>query len=211
MAHARLKILGFWVSIWWCRRDMRAMRASENSIDLCIAKGPYPSGAQDSPAHEFDDVLDDACLRAGWSFGSVDGPSLKIGAGLSHRHLKTSVWFVRGIIGVTCRIGDAGWSTGEAMSTEGLVTVDGGESTTKLCKRFVDEGTRGIYRGDKDIVRTQQKIQFHHVYIQTGFGIGFYPLILTANSIHIQTMELKIVAISFPSWIWNFESNSFPS
>jgi hypothetical protein len=68
---------------------------------------------------------------------------------------------------VTRRIGDAGWSTGEAMMTEGLVTVDGGESTTNLCKRFVDEGTRGIYRWDKDIVRTQKKIQFHHVYIQT--------------------------------------------
>jgi hypothetical protein len=71
---------------------------------------------------------------------------------------KTPAWFVRGIVGVT-HIGDAGWST-EAMTTEGLVTVDGGESTANLCKRFVDEGTREIYRRDKDIVRAQQKIQF---------------------------------------------------
>jgi hypothetical protein len=131
---------------------------------------------------------------------STDPPS-KLGPGFYTGTPKTPARFVRGIIGVTCRIGDAGWSTGKAMMIEGLVTVDGGESTTNVCKRFVDKGTRGIYRRDKDIVRTQQKFQFHHMYIQTRFGIGFYPLILTANSMHIQTMELKIVFISFPSWI----------
>jgi hypothetical protein len=141
---------------------------------------------------------------------STDPPS-KLGSGSHIGALKTPAQFVRGIVRVTSCIGDAGWSTGKAMTIEGLVTVDGGESTTNVCKRFVDEGTRGIYRRDKDIVRTQQKIQFHHVYIQTRFGIGFYPLILTANFMHIQTMELKIVFISFPSWIWNFEPNSFPS
>jgi hypothetical protein len=49
------------------------------------------------------------------------------------------------------------------------------------------------------------------LYIQTAFGIGEHPLILTSNSKHTQTVEFKLEANSFPSWNWNLEANSIPS
>ena len=60
------------------------------------------------------------------------------------------------------------------------------------------------------IVQTQQNNQFHVLDIQTGIGIGCYPLIPTENSIHNQTTELELQPIPFPSWIWNSQSNSIP-
>jgi hypothetical protein len=60
------------------------------------------------------------------------------------------------------------------------------------------------------IIKTQQNIQFHGLYFQTGFGIGCYHLIPTTKFMRIQTTELETEVISFPSWIWNFLSNSIP-
>jgi hypothetical protein len=60
------------------------------------------------------------------------------------------------------------------------------------------------------IVQTQQIIKFHgfhRLYIQTTFGIGQHPLILTSNSKHTQTTTLELETISFPSLIWNYQSN----
>jgi hypothetical protein len=49
------------------------------------------------------------------------------------------------------------------------------------------------------------------LFIQTAFGIGQHPLILTSNSKHTQTVEFKLEANSFSSWNWNLEANSIPS
>jgi hypothetical protein len=44
-------------------------------------------------------------------------------------------------------------------------------------------------------------------YIQTRNWIGYQSLISTPNSKHTQTTTLELEAISFPSLIWNYQSN----